>query len=371
MVDFYIIFFSVLFFLNISILLFIYDEKNTLKVDINRDSLAIFGAFIAALIFMFYLNLLDYSYSDDFKQYLRWFHEVAIIDDFSDLEREKDLGFSYLLYLLSRFTSSNTIFTLLLSIFVLLFISSISQHDRVKFFNFESMFILFTILLLNRMALEHYFNIIRSFVCSAVLIYVLLKFFRSKYIWLALIPLMYFIHKMQFLLFFIFLFLAVILPVRVLIVLIIIGVINIFTDASSQVIASQMIKYINYITDFYSNSGLTGDLVFSFSKKLQVGFYIIIPLLLLYTQTITNWGFVSIVSRKDAFLIKYIYLLSGVYFLFVSVFPVADRLTVILIPLLYIMFIKYVPRKIVVTYSLCVVAFNYIALIRNSAYLNV
>ena len=371
MFEFGVLFFSVLLLFNLIFFVFIYESSVQSKCESNKDNLLFAGITLNLFTFLFYLNILDYSYSDDYAQYISWFKEVSILASFDDLQREKDVGFSFLLYLLSRVSSSPVIFTFLLSVFIVTFILWISKYTKGKNGNLETIFILLTIILLNRMALEHYFNIIRSFLSTAMLIFILFKCLERKYFWLLFIPAIFFVHKMQFLLFFSTFILAKFLPMRVILFILLVGFFNVYTGFTSKLIAAELVKYIGLITDFYSNTGITGELVFSTSKKIQVGVYIIVPLFFLYHYSIAGWKFSDLIEVKDKIIIKYIYIISAAYFLLVAVFPVADRFTVILLPLLYIMFLKYVPWRVVWFYAVFIIFFNYVALIRNSGYIGV
>ncbi|TMO71470.1 hypothetical protein CWC17_16610 [Pseudoalteromonas sp. S3785] len=371
MFEFGVLFFSLLLLFNFVFFLFIYESNKLAHSGYNRNNLLLIGVALNLFTFIFYLNTLDYNYSDDYLQYINWFKEVSVLSRFEDLQREKDVGFSFLLYLLSRVSVSPIIFTFLLSIFIITFVLWISKFAKGESGKLEIVFVLLTIMLLNRMALEHYFNIIRSFISTAILIFIIFKCLERKYLWLLLIPAVFFVHKMQFLLFFSALFFAKLLPLRLILLILITGFLNVYTGISSKVIAAELVKYVSVIAGFYSNAGITGELVFSTSKKIQVGVYIIVPLSFLYHYAITGWKFAELIECRDEIILKYIFIVSSAYFLLVSVFPVADRFTVILLPLLYVMFLKYVPWKIIWFYAIFIIAFNFVALIRNSGYIGV
>jgi len=348
--------------INLHIVMFNRNNKIT-------SAFLLFGIVSVIVHFILYINVLDYSYSDDLLQYSKWYLNVSKLDDIAQIEFEdKDPGFSYLLYMISLFTSSFGQVIFILSVYIVLFNLFLARYvsnegsfnNQIKVF-----FLLLTIILFNRLSLGQYTNSIRSFVCGSMLIFCYLKYLDKKYIWLLLLPGLFLIHKFQFIIFFILLIGFRFMPLKLLIVCCVVGVINLPIGALEAFITLYIIEYIDVLKTIYSSRIISDEMRFTWARKFQIISLLIIPLVFMIRATTKNWIFNKSVNEVDKNIIKFT-LFSVTCFLFlVGVLPAAPRILIFVFPLLYVMFIKYCSRNIIYGFSLLSILLGFVAVQRN------
>ena len=150
-----------------------------------RNGFLLFGIILLITHFMLYFNILDYSYSDDLLQYIKWFTYISSLGEISQIDLAgKDPGFSYLLYFMTRIFDSSGLFVFLLSGYVVIFFLFISKYATIQMTlenRMLAVFLLLTMILLNRISLSHYSSVIRSFLCSSLMIFCYFKYLDKKY----------------------------------------------------------------------------------------------------------------------------------------------------------------------------------------------
>lgn len=338
------------------------------KKDIQTGFL-FFGIILLIVHFILYFNVLDYSYSEDFIQYIEWFRYISELDDISQIDlKGKDPGFSFLLYFITRIFENEAVFVFILSSYVVLFCLFISKYasSRLTLENsMLAMFLLMTMILLNRLSLGHYSNIIRSFICSSFLIICYLKCIEKKYVYLLLIPFLFFIHKFQFLLFFILLMGAKFIPVNILLCGITLSIVNLPFGYLASFFIEQISQNIDVLKSMYQSRIITEEIRFTLARKFQIFSLVVFPLICTMRATMQKWKFKITISEFDRKIIKFIIFASICFFLLIEVLPGADRFLVFVLPLLYVMFIKHCSRNTVYFFSLLSIILGFIAMQRN------
>ncbi|MCG7531144.1 EpsG family protein [Psychrobium sp. MM17-31] len=337
------------------------------------DLFLAFGVCLFITHFLLYFNVLHYSYSDDFLEYIKWFEGVARLDSYTDIDLwGKDPGFSYLLFVFTRVFDSPGTFVLLISIYVVVFIWSLAKFSS-KGAPAQSLLLFFffmlSMILLNRLALSHYSNVIRSFICSSLLIYCYLKVLDRKYIWCFFIPLVLLVHKFQFILFFICLLTVYLVPLRIILFGFLLSLLSFPTGFFAKFIVEQVTQNIEVLKNIYNSRILADEMKFTWGRKFQVILLIILPIGYLLIATIEKWAFKKNVAHQDKKLIKLALVTTVYYLLLVEVFPSSDRFPVILLPITYIMLIKYCSRNVIYAFSLLSIFLAFIAMQRNLEHL--
>jgi hypothetical protein len=338
-------------------------NKNT------RLGFVLFGIGLLIIHFMLYFNVLDYSYSDDLFQYIKWFTYTAGLDNVDQIDLQgKDPGFSYLLYFLSRFFDSPGFFVFLLSSYVVLFSLFISMYasSQATFENhMRAIFLLLTLILLNRLSLSHYSSVIRSFLCSSLIIFCYFKYLDKRYIWCLLLPFLFFIHKFQFILFFVLLTGAYFTSIKILLIGLVLSIINLPFGYFAAFFIEQITLNIDALKSIYQSRILTEEMRFTLARKFQIFSLVVFPLICVMRATTEKWKFTIATNEFDRKVIKLTVIASICFFLLVEVLPGADRFLVFVLPLLYVMFIKHCSRNTVYIFSLLSILLSFIAMQRN------
>jgi hypothetical protein len=329
----------------------------------------LFGIISAAVHFVLYVNVLDYAYSDDLLAYSNWYTAVSAFDDIAQIDIEgKDPGLSYLFYIISGVASSFDQFIFILSGYIVLFCVYISWDFSRGMSIKEKMlalYLLLVIILLNRLSLGQYTNSIRSFIAGSVLIFCYLKFLDKKYIWLLLLIPLFLVHKFQFLLFFLMVLVASIIPLKLLLITLFIAGVNLPFGTFAALLNSLLTEYLEILKAVYPSRILAEEMNFSLARKFQTFVFIIVPLITVVRSTIEKWKFKNSVSYIDRSVIRLTIVTVISFFLFVEVLPSSDRFLIFTFPLLFVLFVKHSSRNVAYVYSLVSILLAFVAIQRN------
>jgi hypothetical protein len=127
----------------------------------------------------------------------------------------------------------------------------------------------------------------------------------------------------------------------------------------------QITQNIDVLKSIYQSRILTEEMRFTLARKFQIFSLVVFPLICIMRATTEKWKFTSATNEFDRKVIKLTVLGSICFFLLVEVLPGADRFLVMVLPLLYVMFIKHCSRNTVYIFSLLSILLGFIAMLRN------
>jgi hypothetical protein len=316
--------------------------------------------------FLLFYNLLSYSYGEDLIEYAKWFQSTVHIYNINDISFDsKDVGFTYILYGLSFFTSDTSMFFFILSIYILIFLSVyvylfMPKEKRKKYLYY--LFLFFVIILLNRFFLGNVANTIRAFISATLFLLLVYFLYKKQYYVLLLIPFIYLIHKLQFVLFSLILLLSYFIPFKFLRIILIAAIINLFFGYTTQFLTNFIMSNMKELHEIYSST-ILANIKLSNSLLFQHIILIVIPLSILL-KNIKFKDYISL-DHFQQILVKYTLLIFSVTYFFIEVTPRATRLLPVGFILLNLLITIYSTHKEKQIYVNVLLFVNYIAIYRH------
>lgn len=326
------------------------------------------GIIVVVFEFLILFNILDLTYGDDMLEYSQWFHNIKNLDSIFDLDfEEKDPGFSILLYIISFYANTTNGFFFFISIFSLFLSIVATFFINREFHNYNFLrilFFVFTILLLNRYYLAGPSNVLRSFIVSMLLLIFLHLYSQKRYIiFLIISSLMFFVHQFQTLLFLLVIFVSNFFSYKNLKYLISIGFFLAFTGILTAFLKNLLDVFVTEFISFKISALIKEDYYFTSNMLFQEIVYIYLPLIIIL-KNLSVKEFEKL-KKSTQFIILFLISLCFFEIIFAQVTPRSTRLVPIILPILYIVFIKYSNRYEKLIYFNLIILVNFFAIYRN------
>jgi hypothetical protein len=324
------------------------------------------GILSVVIEFLLFYNLLGYSYGEDIIEYARWFQSVVPIYNINNIDFDsKDVGFTYILYGLSFFTSDTSMFFFVVSIYTLIFLSVyvylfIPKEKRKKYFYY--LFLFLVILLLNRYFLGNVANTIRSFISATLFSLLVYLLYKKQYYVLLLVPFIFLVHKFQFALFSLTLVLSYFIPFKFLRIILILAIINLFFGYTTVFLTNFIMPNMEELHEIY-NSTILADVKLSNSLLFQHMVLVVIPLFILL-KNIKLKDYTNL-DNFQQILLKYTFMIFSLTYFFIEVTPRATRLLPVGFMLLYLLLTIYSTHKEKQIYFNVLLLLNYIAVYKH------
>lgn len=353
-----------LFFYYVSIYFSLFEKK---IVDHNK-LIFIFLQFVIVYIYLLFIGTRPIEFVSDTERYIEWFNNVkslssldAAMNVYTDhTGMSRDSFFSAFLYFLSHFLDESNHLIWLLP----LIITGLLIFIGAKHFQYKSDILLFSLLLLfNRMYLDYSLNQFRSSAVFLLVIIVLYYFYeRKRYSVLALIPVIFLLHRKAVVLS-VGVYLISFLNFKLLVSLLCISVLIYFFPelllSYRDILFQNLFEYGVFMIKADNLLETFKESIFSTNFYIQVFLFIVIPLILL------TYKVKEVACKKLHLLYLKIILISLIiFFSLFNFIPEVYRLFQIIIPLLFILLLSH-KNKLISVYIIVLLIINSITFLKN------
>jgi hypothetical protein len=326
----------------------------------------IIGLCTSLFQFLLIISLVGFEYSEDMASYYNWFESVAHNSTLSGWGiNDKGVALSYLFYVISIFSDkfySFQIFIALYSIFFLIYFTYYSIDLVARDGLAVTLLLIFSLLLVNRIFMTNATHIIRSYLGMSMLLIATICLFQRRMSAIIFYIASFLFHKLQFILSLIPVTLTLLIPYRVILMLGVLGVFELYLGLGVKFFIDEILVVIAEL-DFYSSVFMVEGYRRQASQLTQLTIYLIIPLMII-ALNLTNAKF-SKLSFREKFWVKFLYSSAVLFCFMANATPRASRLLVFLIILVYPVFLKHSTGTQRVFYINAVILINFIAICRN------